>query len=1099
MHFGLSFSFRSGTQLQTNDPNNKGCGRTAPGALYNTPSTPTSINTHQQHISEVQFVRHPIPDDGDCLFRAIHMGLNQAGAQASPRDIQKLRKRISDYVYKNQLALAAHPSFLGWGGVQELQSLLRAQGAWNANAGDLVPMLLAQVLGRDVMILQSQEGRDAYDVRQVFPAETPELPAGRGSVGEPPICLEYINDVEGEEHYNYLEPGERSNTHASNGVSIEQDPNTGKAKLSLNIELEDDNTVVDTKESTSVKKKVRRAVEYGAYAEALGFMKLRPLILGCATAALAISEITKNSSAKELLDLNAQILTSNAKNRIEQQFTEVKQNVDTRLQQSIFVDNTSAQQRVEPFNEMLLELSEAAVSENDRQRNATLTYLEDQSVAFAAIKEGLLSSKNDITGFSDEISTKADEISGLLNEIEQYATDNYSDAHADAAAAKASYDAAVARFTELMDDIADRIAHTCGNIRSQHGKGRVREKILDGAKSMCDDVESYINNNKNEDDSPDLSGNTLTPEGFESWINIKKGAITQGALNDIKQDASQLEKNITQSLDETLTTLSTLEQDSEKLQAELKNSTSSLAISGAEPLEEVAQVAEESRLNYFSESGRNYTEQQRANQNTINQIDQAMNKTLSEVIIPTLENITVNEIDALVSKYEESGELPIKILNWATAILSGLAIIATGKKMLEELEVPGASIIPAVPTRFEFDGKTGKGPAQVQASRELDRKHRGLKLETCWDVFKQLAKNLMTADFGIALSAYLTAVIYDNLSSDIGKQNLSSQSAKIDHAVDGLNVEIAGILEQAREERKNATVDYGQLNQDTIEHLYQSAETNEELAEGLEYLERLGILDDYVNLAIGEPYASEKNNFTDFGDGLTEASTLNVNLDDYYSDGDFNAFKKVIDDKVEGAKGKKEDSNQFQKNATLVLLAVTVINSVIKTLGQRKDVNILGKARGRGKRNMEPKDRFVRRGEKKEAVRSLAGIALTMNYHGLKVRDKPFLKADPGYMSGHKPAKKSNEQKSKGRFFNLFRKDKATEKSAEQNQVDIELANQVNSKKQKELSNKRKQMSNKQKELSNIKISESGSTPSRGLLGRDKRLVAEIDQEFPSV
>ena len=115
----------------------------------------TDVRTGQERIPATDFQRHLIQSDGDCLFRSVYMGLNQPGVQASIQDVMALRQQVADYVGNNFQALASNPYFQGPQGVQSLSSLLLNPGQWNSNSDDLVAPLLAQVLGREIIILQS--------------------------------------------------------------------------------------------------------------------------------------------------------------------------------------------------------------------------------------------------------------------------------------------------------------------------------------------------------------------------------------------------------------------------------------------------------------------------------------------------------------------------------------------------------------------------------------------------------------------------------------------------------------------------------------------------------------------------------------------------------------------------------------------------------------------------------------------------------------------------------------------------------------------------------------------------------------------------------
>ena len=162
----------------------------------------TTTNTHQQTFPSANFRRYWIPADGDCLFRAIFMGLVQPRIHSTTdQQVLDVRRQVSDYVVRNYDALVANPHFQGPQGVRNLHDLLLISGRWDEQAGDLVAPLLSQVFGRKVVILQTQAGSDEYSVKQAFSPENPELPPGRSDTG---LSTIYLLHVGGGTHYEYL-------------------------------------------------------------------------------------------------------------------------------------------------------------------------------------------------------------------------------------------------------------------------------------------------------------------------------------------------------------------------------------------------------------------------------------------------------------------------------------------------------------------------------------------------------------------------------------------------------------------------------------------------------------------------------------------------------------------------------------------------------------------------------------------------------------------------------------------------------------------------------------------------------------------------------
>lgn len=166
------------------------------------PTAATSETSQGPSIAAVNFTHHHVLGDGDCLFRAMHMGLtHQPGVEPSENQVMSLRQYLANYVYQHQDTLAANPAFDGRQGVLNLYDLLLTPGHWDDNVGDLVVPLLAQVSGRSVVVLQAAQEGTAYHVRQVFSAENAALPPGLAPSGEASICLAHIDG----KHYGYLE------------------------------------------------------------------------------------------------------------------------------------------------------------------------------------------------------------------------------------------------------------------------------------------------------------------------------------------------------------------------------------------------------------------------------------------------------------------------------------------------------------------------------------------------------------------------------------------------------------------------------------------------------------------------------------------------------------------------------------------------------------------------------------------------------------------------------------------------------------------------------------------------------------------------------
>ena len=161
------------------------------------------------------FIRHNILADGDCLFRSVLMGLaERPGIQASATAVADLRAQLAAYVSQHSQALAHEEVFRADNGLQNLYGLLLMPGAWADDTGDLVAPLLAQLLGREINILQPIEGNQRhYQVRQTFPPVNDCFPPADNPPGGGPLYLlqEHLS------HYSYLEKTQSFNPSANLG------------------------------------------------------------------------------------------------------------------------------------------------------------------------------------------------------------------------------------------------------------------------------------------------------------------------------------------------------------------------------------------------------------------------------------------------------------------------------------------------------------------------------------------------------------------------------------------------------------------------------------------------------------------------------------------------------------------------------------------------------------------------------------------------------------------------------------------------------------------------------------------------------------------
>ena len=156
----------------------------------------------QQVLLRSDFTRYDIAADGDCLFRSVLMGLaERPGVAATREEVVGLRQQLADYISQNHQALSNDEVFRADNGLQNLYGLSLTTGAWADNAGDLVAPLLAQILGREINILQPIAGTADYQLRQALPPNNARFPAAEHPAGGSPLYLLQENL----RHYSYLQ------------------------------------------------------------------------------------------------------------------------------------------------------------------------------------------------------------------------------------------------------------------------------------------------------------------------------------------------------------------------------------------------------------------------------------------------------------------------------------------------------------------------------------------------------------------------------------------------------------------------------------------------------------------------------------------------------------------------------------------------------------------------------------------------------------------------------------------------------------------------------------------------------------------------------
>ena len=144
--------------------------------------------------------------DGDCLFRAVYLGLTDAqrpDRDTHPEVLADMRRGLTEYLDNHRDQLLNSDFFYEDRSLEGLRRLVSNPRQWDNQNGDLVPIFLAHVLGRDVKIFRRLPA-DPHNYRrvQVCPGNNPILPGGIENSHAAPICLLYS----GLNHYAYLRP-----------------------------------------------------------------------------------------------------------------------------------------------------------------------------------------------------------------------------------------------------------------------------------------------------------------------------------------------------------------------------------------------------------------------------------------------------------------------------------------------------------------------------------------------------------------------------------------------------------------------------------------------------------------------------------------------------------------------------------------------------------------------------------------------------------------------------------------------------------------------------------------------------------------------------
>ena len=446
----------------------------------------------------------------------------------------------------------------------------------------------------------------------------------------------------------------------------------------------------------------------------------------------------------------------------------VKLNAESSLQESVMASSldevlfySTAEKALGPTNEFLNSINEdikRKEQENQEILNSTMSYIEDEKASNLLLRKELETMQSDFANFSLRVNEEADKVKTFLDEINQYTSDNYREVYSEMDEYRKNYEDAMSSITNLVDGITSRMDITCGRLRSNdHG---LRGEIVGGAVNMCDDVEGYTSSLKNPILAPGLGTGYGSPTSHDFWIRLKKGEITDGSMSRLEYDSWKIEGEVTASLNKSIEELTAREAELVRLEGKIKSRISPVVLPNRESLNAVTDVIENTKSEYSLNSGLNHTEQQRIVNEAIKEIENSMNKTLKEVIVPTLENFTKKNIEELVLEYEKSGNVPLKLLTWGRNLLVGLTVLSVAHRMLDEFEElkPLTKItakIPFVAPKYKARDKAGRGPAEVQAARELNIKHPGLKCRLGRTLLSRVLLNIRKPDFVTALSVYL--------------------------------------------------------------------------------------------------------------------------------------------------------------------------------------------------------------------------------------------------------------------------------------------------------------------------------------------------------
>ncbi len=775
-------------------------------------------------------------------------------------------------------------------------------------------------------------------------------------------------------------------------ISVSDD---GQLQLRLNLEQCKDMQDAPRAKKTKCEK-AGNALKFGAIAGALATCTYGKYALACQFGAMAITEFTQDGSLTSALKHKVQPLVTQALNEVQSQFYRAKDYAENLmldgLHENPFLDE-SATKMMNSTNKFMGKI----VGQYDVHRNQTLTYLADEEEAFSQIQEDLATGKGEITKIRDAIN----DVEQAFERVKNFANDNYSATHADFIAARDSYNAAVARLTGLVSDVSSRMNRTCDNIIDQWGKGRVRREILDGAKNMCVDVREFLSSAGEADDSPNLSGSDMTPEDFEAWVSNEEQTIS-GQLSNLRESATVMED----AFDNSISVLATRETARQNLQTHLQNVTESPAFGS------VAETIEEVKSEYRISAGGNRTEHQQIIQDAVITVEQQMNKTMVEEIVPLLENMTEEEIKETINEYEKYGRIPKNIFIAGRYFFIGMIGLCILNQVLEELEVTDKlGKIPGVKVRYKPKHDAGYNVAKVPASEITGTNQKSLYRNLLSDIGSTLCKHLMRADVLSNLTLLLlvsTIPKANELGNGIGDR-FANHTSSFNDTMYGLNQNITEIVTSAIDAKNSVSVDFDALHQDTQTRLREKAKTDPVLAQELAFYDALGITDCYIDAATGSVYSQDQTMETAYLDQFPEDSIIRLKLEDIYSEESLEAIlTDVVNEHIDDAAGDQKDERTAQRIWTGVMLGVSAIASIGVVLGKYNDIYKLSD------HGLSPKDIFTWTSERKAIRDVVARLPLLFDQKNVRPtgdgagETERFLETRPDqdYMKGYKAPKK---------------------------------------------------------------------------------------------